>query len=250
MNEAKFKVTILGWWGAFPQGGEATACVLVETHEGKFLIDCGSGALSRLHLHTGPETIDAIVLSHLHQDHIADVGCLQYATNYALRVGKRPEKLRIYAPMTPVREWELLQADCAVVEGLAEDSVLSIAQTTITLLKINHGVECYGFRVAYQNASFVYLSDTEYISHAGAFADQSDLLICEATCSVNTRHSVGAGHMSDIEAGTIAQAAKAKQLCLFHLPSDGDLPLMRERAASVYDGPVFTPDIQSVFIIN
>ena len=77
----------------------------------------------------------------------------------------------------------------------------------------------------------------------------ADLLICEATISMGTRHTIGAGHMSDIEAGQSAANGRVKKLCLFHLPSDGDIPFMRIRASSAYDGEICTPDICSEFII-
>ena len=50
-NNFTFKINILGWWGAFPQPGGATCGVLVTTSEGKFLLDCGGGVLSKYFEH-------------------------------------------------------------------------------------------------------------------------------------------------------------------------------------------------------
>ena len=66
---------------------------------------------------------------------------------------------------------------------------------------------------------------------------------------MGTRHTLGDGHMSDIEAGQTAANGHAKRLCLYHLPSDGDIPFMRIRAGSVYDGAIYTPDICPEFIL-
>ncbi|MCX8046397.1 MAG: MBL fold metallo-hydrolase, partial [Anoxybacillus gonensis] len=42
------KVTVIGYWGAFPKKNEATSCYLFE-HDGfRLLVDCGSGALAQL----------------------------------------------------------------------------------------------------------------------------------------------------------------------------------------------------------
>ena len=66
---------------------------------------------------------------------------------------------------------------------------------------------------------------------------------------MGTRHTIGAGHMTDIEAGKSASNGHVKKLCLYHLPSDGDIPFMRIRAGSVYDGEIYTPDTCQEFTI-
>ena len=92
-NNFTFKINILGWWGAFPQPGGATCGVLVTTSEGKFLLDCGGGVLSKYFEHANlTDQFQGVLLSHLHYDHMGDVGCLYYAINYALRVGLRSNK--------------------------------------------------------------------------------------------------------------------------------------------------------------
>ena len=81
-NNFTFKINILGWWGAFPQPGGATCGVLVTTSEGKFLLDCGGGVLSKYFEHANlTDQFQGVLLSHLHYDHMGDVGCLYYAIN-------------------------------------------------------------------------------------------------------------------------------------------------------------------------
>ena len=43
------------------------------------LIDCGSGVLSSLQNYLPLEELDAVVISHYHADHIADIGSLQFS---------------------------------------------------------------------------------------------------------------------------------------------------------------------------
>ncbi|BDP76609.1 hypothetical protein EfmAA242_08370 [Enterococcus faecium] len=42
------------------------------------LIDAGSATLIKLQEHLDPLDLDAVILSHYHHDHIADLGVLQY----------------------------------------------------------------------------------------------------------------------------------------------------------------------------
>ena len=42
------KMTVVGFWGGFPEAGEATSGYLFE-HDGfRLLVDCGSGVLAQL----------------------------------------------------------------------------------------------------------------------------------------------------------------------------------------------------------
>ena len=65
--------------GRLSRSGEATSGYLFE-HDGfRLLVDCGSGVLAQLQKYITPSDIDAVVLSHYHHDHVADIGVLQYA---------------------------------------------------------------------------------------------------------------------------------------------------------------------------
>lgn len=53
------------------------------------------------------EKLDAVILSHYHADHIADVGCLQYAALVNSSLGKSKTVLPIYGPERSQRFQEL-----------------------------------------------------------------------------------------------------------------------------------------------
>ncbi|MGG5833061.1 MBL fold metallo-hydrolase, partial [Bacillus pumilus] len=60
------------------------------------LVDCGSGVLSKLQQYIDIEELDAVLLSHYHHDHIADIGPLQYAKLVGYHLGKSSGPLPIY----------------------------------------------------------------------------------------------------------------------------------------------------------
>ena len=77
--------TVLGCQSPFPGPGGGTPGYLLEVEEKKILVDCGSGVLSRLGNYLALHELDAVWLSHLHHDHIADFFVLQYAMLTAFR---------------------------------------------------------------------------------------------------------------------------------------------------------------------
>ena len=88
-NNFTFKINILGWWGAFPQPGGATCGVLVTTSEGKFLLDCGGGVLSKYFEHANlTDQFQGVLLSHLKQNRsplLLSVPVLRYQLCIACR---------------------------------------------------------------------------------------------------------------------------------------------------------------------
>ena len=114
-------------------------------------------------------------------------------------------------------------------------------------MRLSHPVECYAYRLTRGGKSLCYFTDSVLLPGSPEFVGGADLLICEATSTPGSVHSTGIGHMTDVEAGTLAKEGEAKRLCLYHLPSDGDLGVIRRRASEAYGGDAVTPDLQRVF---
>ena len=64
------KVTVIGCSPAWANPGGVQSGYLVDN---RLLIDCGPGVLAQLRLREPWPSIDAIVLTHLHLDHTADI---------------------------------------------------------------------------------------------------------------------------------------------------------------------------------
>ena len=72
------RLTVLGCAGSFPGPDSAASGYLVQADDADgrtwtVLLDLGNGALSALQRYGDPTALDAIGLSHLHADHVADL---------------------------------------------------------------------------------------------------------------------------------------------------------------------------------
>jgi|HigsolmetaAR203D_1030402.scaffolds.fasta_scaffold01818_7 ribonuclease BN (tRNA processing enzyme) len=243
------KITILGYWGGYPSAGGATAGYLVTTDEGNILIDCGSGVMSRLTFFTHVEKLSGVILSHLHYDHMADIGILQYAAVGAQRVGRMKNKLQIFAPDQPEEMRERLYGPHSEVHSIREDQPIRLAGADIEFFPVKHTIPCYSVKVRYRGKTLVYSADTAYFEGLVEFAKDADMLICEATICRGSCHTTGDGHMDAKQAGTVAQKANAKQLVLTHLPHDGHFEAMKQEAAEAFGKAVHIPNVTDTFIV-
>ena len=66
------RLTVLGCAGSFPGPESACSAYLVEAQGFRLLIDFGSGSLSALQRYADMNAVDAIMLTHLHCDHMLD----------------------------------------------------------------------------------------------------------------------------------------------------------------------------------
>src|SRR5690625_2860565 len=73
------KLTVIGYWGGYPAKDEASSTYILEKDGFILLLDLGSGGLTKLQKYYDVTEIDALLLSHYHADHVADVGVLQHA---------------------------------------------------------------------------------------------------------------------------------------------------------------------------
>lgn len=241
------KVTILGYWGGYPKDGGATSGYLITTEEGNVLVDCGSGVMSKLTKSLTVDNLSGVVISHLHDDHMADIGVIQYAALGSLRNGRMKDKLPLYASNSPEMLWSRLQSDATKNTVIDESKSIELAGITIDFLSVNHTIPCFAMRFTYQDKVIVYSADTEYIDRLVEFSKDADLFICEATICEGSVHTVGKGHMDAKEAGLIAKKANVKELVLTHLPHDGNFDRMKEMAASVFDKEIHLANEKSVY---
>ena len=95
------QVTVLGSGTAIPVPGRFPAGYLVEIPDTVAMVDCGPGTLRRLAMSgVGLDRLDALLLTHYHTDHCADVAALLFALRSPHFAGRRP--LRVFGAATQI----------------------------------------------------------------------------------------------------------------------------------------------------
>ncbi len=231
------KITTVGWWGAYPSANEATSGYLLQSGNLNVLIDCGSGVLTLLQNYIDLEQLDAVVLSHYHWDHIADIGCLQYASRVLMDLGKRMNPLVIYGHTEDEHFNRLSYLSYCEAHGYDTGSGLKLGALDFTFSRNVHPDPCFSIRIEKSEKALVYIADTEWTDNLVKIAQGADLLLCESSLYDEYIGRIP-GHLTSGEAGAVAAAGGVKRLVLNHLPHFGDHRLLVEQARKKFNGPV------------
>ncbi|WP_318614840.1 MBL fold metallo-hydrolase [Sporosarcina sp. YIM B06819] len=243
------KITPIGIWGGYPKANSATSSFLIE-HEGfHCLMDCGSGVLSSLQNYLPLEKLDAVVISHYHADHIADIGSLQFSRIINFYLGKPAPALPIYGHDQDQENFDKLSyKEQTVGVAISEDDVVQIGPFEVSFCQTIHPVHCLAMRFSVGDQSMVLTADTEWRDELVDFSRGTDLLISEA--NLYEEHVGKApGHMGGSEAGKLARLAGAKRLVLTHLPLHGDIEEIHGAARQNYDGPTEIAEVGKAYEI-
>jgi len=217
--------------------GGNTSCVELLTGEREYVVcDLGSGvrpfgqaAIAR-HGPAAPQTYHVFV-SHVHWDHIMGLPFFGPAYIPGNRLvfygghGNLEAALRrqMEPPSFPVT-FDVFRAAIDFVH-LAPDVTHDAAGMRVTLKRQHHAGDSYGYRFEKDGRTIVYSTDSEHqLTEPGelvAFTEffrDADLVIFDAMYSLAEATSVKAdwGHSSNIVGVELCQAAKVKELCLFH----------------------------------
>lgn len=231
------KLTVIGYWGAYPASQEATSGYFLEKDEYKLLIDCGSGVLSRMQPTIQVMDLDAVILSHYHFDHVADIGVLQYARKVNNMLQKTNEVLPIYGHDEDKQSFQNLNHEYTKGIAYHPNQPLNIGPFEIDFLKTNHPVPCYAMRITDGESSIIYTADSSYKEGFISFSQGADLLIADCNFYKGMDGSKP-GHMNSVECAHIAKAAGVKELCLSHLPHFGNINQLAQEASEHFDGVI------------
>ncbi len=246
------RLTVLGSSGGYPAPGNPSSGFLLEHGGAKLWIDAGNGTFAELQRLADFTRIDALVLSHVHADHCADVFPLHVAIRYGEHSGLR---LPLYCP-PGVREtlgkllgeggWEDLGEAFEFHTVDAGDRV-EISGFRLRFLRMDHPAHTLGIRAETSGGTLTYSADTHTGADLAGFAQGSDLLLCEATYQEGKIG--GPVHLSARQAGDAARRAGVRELALTHVwptfdpqvslaearAAAGDLPVRWARSGEVFD---------------
>ena len=235
------RLYVCGSAGTYAGPRRACAGYLVE-HDGyRLLLDCGNGVLTNLQLACDVSDVDAVLVSHLHPDHFADL----YGLCYALRFHPSGERsVPVYAPAGAERQLGQLVDDPAAFARtlrfatVAAGDRLALGPLDVSLHPADHLVECVASRVEAGGAVVAYSGDSGPTPTLDAAAADADVFVCDATWLERQRPLPSGVHMTGAEAGQQAASAGARRLLVTHVLPTNDPGDVSAEAATAFDGEV------------
>ncbi len=226
------RLIVLGRSPARPNPGEACAGYLVEGGGARLLLDIGPGIVAQLLRRHHPDELDAVIVTHMHSDHMLDLVTLRYV--YPWRRLSADERLRVVLP--PGSADQLLDLAKGVGGAKHFEDAFQLSEhdsttpfrfgsLTVTPRETQHYIPCWGFRVEADGRRLAYTADTAPCSGLTELADDADLLLSEATLrslDEDAQAPEPRGHLTPAEAGAVARDGGARRLVLTHLPVNGD----------------------------
>lgn len=216
------------------------------------LLDCGAGATGRLHDIGQFDHVDAVLISHLHSDHVA--GLFDFLL-HTLITGRK----RSLVVVSPPGLGGLLRAAFEVRETVTDPSALyefrliegdrietTVGRWTVRSVPLDHSVLNVGYLLTADGVSVFYSGDTREPSAARDL--RADYLVHEATYA--DRFSSWArqyGHSTASQAAQTAVSMRARKLMINHVGDqpDSEVEIPRE-AKQAFPETVVVEDRSSI----
>ncbi|HEU0054131.1 MAG TPA: MBL fold metallo-hydrolase [Longimicrobium sp.] len=216
---------LLGTGAAYSDASRTTTMLAFESGGHVLVVDCGADVVQRL-LASGldPESVDAMIVTHEHADHVA--GFPLFVERVWVAGRRRPIPVYGIAPAIAQarRCWEAFdtaswkdvpELQWHEIELRPNAPVLANERWTVTASPGVHPVPVVGVRVeAAEGGVVTYSCDTEPTDGIRELARGADILVHEAM------HVKFKGHSTYAEAAGVAHDAGARRLVLVHLPPD------------------------------
>jgi ribonuclease Z len=248
------RLTLLGTGSAWSGPGRENTYMVVEGERTRILVDCGGGPAQRLAA-AGVDisSIDFVILTHSHPDHI--YGWPVFALD-AWMAGRR-EMVHVYGLR------ETLHAARLILRAVHSDDwpnffrvryhqvhpdgsslILANGDFSVSATLTEHFVPTIALRFTCEatGVSVAYSCDTAPSGQIAEMAHGVKYLFHEAT----TLEVSAPGHTSAVQAGVQATRAEAQALVLLHLPPEVRPAKWRAAARREFDGPIIVArDMQS-----
>ncbi len=226
------RMRVLGGCGVWPAAGQACSGYLIEQGRFRLLIDPGYATLPKLLEVIGVEQIDAVLITHGHPDHCADLNPLLRARalrdNPLLRLPVHALHGAIDRVLALDRPGML--DDAYTVVEFSAGKRLQIGPFVVETWSLPHSVPNAGLRLMTGGRTLAYTGDTGPSPDLVDLAKGADLFLAEATYAEDVPSDSAAFLSSARQAGELATRASVKHLVLTHLMPNSD-PYVAERAA-------------------
>ena len=236
---AKIELEVLGSGGPEIDGRASTSYLLWIDNEAKLIVDMGSGSMLRFEeSHAKLETLEAVVLTHLHIDHSVDLPSFVKAGYFS----QRTKSLDIigpdgnwYFPSTSEFVENLFGSDGAyrymkdILEekndsfqiipfDIDEKTTRKYKSFTLTMIPVHHGiVPALALRIDVQGKSILISGDTNNKNHSlEKLAKGVDLFVAHHAIPEYAQGYATELHMKPTEIANIAKNSHVKEVLLTH----------------------------------
>jgi ribonuclease Z len=260
-------VTLLGTGCPQVHAHRSGPASLVQTGAMSFLVDCGSGVTQRMAAAGVPGAgLDALLLTHLHSDHLVDLYQLVISSWHQGRA--RPQRIfgpsgtRAFAEATmevwrKERElriaWECRPSTAGLeleITEFGEGVIFDADGLRISAFKVDHRPveQAFGFLFETAHARVAFSGDTTVCDGLVSAAKDVDLLVHECFIhremggrmrSAQGLANVAAYHTLSSDVGKVAARAGARLLLLNHfVPVEFDRDALLREVGADFKGPV------------
>jgi len=230
------KLTVLGGAGAWPPAGGACSGYLIE-HDGfRLLVDPGYATLPRLLGLVAADSVDAVLVSHGHPDHVADLNPLLRARTQrddpapALPTYALPGALRAVLAL----DRPGMLDDAIDLREFDPGDAITIGPFRVDSRSLPHFVPNVGVRLSVGGRSMTYTGDAGPSDDLVELATGTDLLLAEATYVERVPEDTVGRLNCAVEVGRQARRARAARLLLTHLQPGTDPNASRDAARLAY----------------
>lgn len=230
------------------------------THAGfTLLLDCGGGVFAKLRAWADPVTVDAVLISHLHADHVVDL--LPFGFALATRLGgERPRRPPLWAPPGAAAVFAAFAAtlgledqinDAFAVSEYDPAGGLELGPFTVSFREVPHYIPCWACDLHADDGSrLTFGGDCGPNQAIVELAQETDLLMLEATEGAGAHDGAGfRGHLTAGEAGELARRAGARRLLLTHYSDTLEPEQLRAAAQAAFGNAVEMAAGQARYVI-
>ncbi len=229
---------MLGASGAFPTAEHACSGFLLSYGGRNVVVDLGYGTFQRLLQHVPVESVDAVVITHRHPDHCADLNPLLRARAMS---PQRPSRLDIHAPAGALDA--VLALDRS---GMLDDAYrlhemgdrFEIGPFDVAIRWLPHWVPNPGVRISAGGHTVAYTGDTGPSPLIAELARDADLLVAEASFAYLVPDEAAEFASSALQAGQDAARAGVGKLLLTHLWPGSDPATFAAAARENFSGEI------------
>jgi ribonuclease BN (tRNA processing enzyme) len=233
------RLRVLGSSGGYPSPDNPNSGFFVEEGETRIWMDAGTGTFAQLQRIADFTRLTALLLSHVHPDHCADVYPLFVAIRYGVGGGFRlplyapPESREVLSHLLLEDGWEKFGEgfDVHVVDAGDE---IEVGGIRVSFLRTDHPAHTLAMRLESGGRTLCYSADAGPGIDLAPFAQGCDLFVCEANYQEG---KVGPPvHLTARQAAETAVRAGARALVLTHVWPTFDPRVSLEEARAVAGG--------------